>query len=175
MDRITRTASILQPMLVIFTLFYIWKTAGGTLDYALLSPDRWQNDDWAHPDAQIALITRLVYLAVWLTPIAFGLLAVGTATSMMGLVQRGVLFDTRIANRFRLIGFATAASGAADLVANFLNPMIISWHNPDGPLPPTFYFNSESAGLILCGGGFYLVGWIMGEAIAIARDNEGFV
>ena len=94
---------------------------------------------------------------------------------MMGLVQRGVLFDTRIANRFRLIGFATAASGAADLVANFFNPMIISWHNPDGPLHPTFFFNSESAGLILCGGGFYLVGWIMGEAIAIARDNEGFI
>ena len=38
-----------------------------------------------------------------------------------------------------------------------------------------FYFNSESAGLILCGGGFYLVGWIMAEAIAIARDNEGFL
>jgi hypothetical protein len=175
MDRIIRTARILQPMLALFTVFYIWKTAGGTLDYALLSPDRWQNDTWAHPNAQIALATRLVYLAVWLTPIAFGLLAVGTATSMLGLVQNGVLFDARIANRFRLIGFGTAASGAADLVANFFSPMIISWHNPEGALPPSFYFNSESAGLILCGGGFYLVGWIMGEAITIARDNEGFI
>ncbi len=175
MDRITRTARILQPMLAIFTVFYIWKTAGGALDFALLSPDRWQNHEWASPDAHIVLTTRLMHLAVWLTPIAFGLLAVVTATLMLGLVQNGVLFDTRIANRFRLIGAATAASGAADLIANFFNPMIMSWHNPDGPLPPSFYFNSESAGMILCGGGFYLVGWIMGEAIAIARDNEGFI
>jgi hypothetical protein len=175
MDRIKRTATILQPMLAIFTLFYIWKTAGSTLDYALLSPERWQNDYWAHADAQIALATRLVYLAVWLTPIAFGLLAVGTSAAMLGLVKTGVLFDTRIAARFRLIGLGTAASGAADLVANYFDPMMISWHNPDGALPPTFYFNSESAGLILCGGGFYLVGWIMAEAIAIARDNEGFI
>jgi hypothetical protein len=142
MHRIKRTAAILQPMLAIFTVFYIWKTAGGTLDYALLSPDRWQNDYWAHANARIALSTRLVYLAVWLTPIAFGLLAVGTATSLMGLVKNGVLFDRRIAARFRLIGFATAASGAADLVANFFDPMIISWHNPDGALPPTFFLNS---------------------------------
>jgi hypothetical protein len=175
MQRITRTATILQPMVIIFTLFYIWKTAGGTVDFALLSPDLWMTSAWVHPDAQIAQATRYVYLGIWLLPIAFGLLAIAAGWAALGLVRRGTLFDARIAARFRLIGFATAASGAADLWANFWTPMVMSWHNPDGPLPPNFYFNSESAGLILCGGGFYLVGWIMGEAIALARDNEGFV
>jgi hypothetical protein len=175
MERIVTTAKILQPLLVVFSIFYLWKTAGGTLDYALLSPERWQNDVWAHPEAKIAMTTRWVYLIVWMTPIIFGLLAIGIAALLLRRVEKGTLFDGRIASGFQGIGVCVAASGAADLLANYVQPALISWHNPDGRLPPSFYFNSESAGLILCGGGFFLVGWIMAEAIKIAEDNKGFV
>jgi hypothetical protein len=175
MDRIKRTAAILQPMLVIFAVLYIWLSAGGTLDYALLSPQLWMDSYWVHPDAQIATTTRVVYLIMWLLPVVFGLLATAVAIALLRLVQRGVLFDTRIAARFRLVGFSVAASGATDLWAEFWTPVVMSWHNPDGLMPPSSYFDSVAAGNFLLGGGFYLVGWIMAEAITVARDNEGFI
>ncbi len=175
MERIRNTAATLQPMLVIFALFYLWKTAGGTVDFALLSPELWLNDDRVETGADIAMGTRITYLALWLAPIIFGFLALGIAASLLGLVQQDILFDARIARRFRWVGLAVAASGAADLFANFVTPCVLSWHNSSGVLPPSFYFNSESAGLLLCGGGFYLVGWIMAEAISIAHDNQGFI
>lgn len=175
MTRITSTASTLLPVMGVFLVLYVSLTAGGTLDYALLSPERWLQSPWVEPGAEIATATRIVYAAVWLLPVAAGVVAVLSAVELLSLVRRGVLFDQRIARRFRIAGIGCAASGALDLLANLVTPTILSWHNPSGAFAPSFYFNSEAAGLILCGGGFYLTGWIMAEAIRLKDENEGFV
>lgn len=175
MTRITSTASALLPVMGVFLVLYVSLTAGGTLDYALLSPERWLQSPWVEPEAEIATATRIVYAAVWLLPVAAGVVAVLSAVELLSLVRRGVLFDHRIARRFRIAGIGCAASGALDLLANLVTPTILSWHNPSGAFAPSFYFNSEAAALILCGGGFYLTGWIMAEAIRLKDENEGFV
>jgi hypothetical protein len=175
MTRVRTTATALLPVMGLFLVLYILFTAMGTLDYALLSPDLWLQSPWVEPGAEIATATRFVCAVVWLLPVAAGVLAVLSAIELLSLVRKGVLFDHRIARRFRIAGIACAASGALDLVANLFTPVILSWHNPSGPFGPSFYFNSEAAGLILCGGGFYLTGWIMAEAIRLKDENEGFI
>lgn len=175
MDRIRSTAAALLPVMGVFVVLYVSITAMGTLDYALLSPERWLQSRWVEPGAEIATATRIVYAVVWLMPVAAGLVAVLSAIGLLTLVREGVIFDHRIARRFRIAGIACAASGALDLLANLFTPLILSWHNPSGALPPSFYFNSEAAGLILCGGVFYLTGWIMAEAIRLKAENEGFI
>lgn len=175
MERIRSTAAALLPLMGVFVVLYVAITAMGTLDYALLSPERWMQSPWVEPGAEIATATRIVYAVTWLLPVAAGLVAVLSAIALLALVRKGVIFDHRIARGFRIAGTACAASGALDLVANLMTPLILSWHNPSGPFGPGFYFNSEAAGLVLCGGGFYLTGWIMAEAIRLKDENEGFI
>ena len=75
----------------------------------------------------------------------------------------------------RLAGIGTALSGLTDVVANLFTPQVMSLSNPGGVLPFEWYFDSEPAGLVVCGGGFYLIGWIMTEARRLADENEGFI
>jgi hypothetical protein len=175
MENVKLTAKVLQPLFAIFAVLYLWFTVSGTLNFALLSPEYWAKNSLVHPDAQIALTTRLTYLVTRLLHVPIGLLAIIMAIGIMRLVQSGLLFDARIANRFRWAGFAVALSSALAWLTGSCIITFITWHNPQGPTPPELYFSIEAAALILCGGGFYLVGWIMGEAITLAHDNEGFV
>jgi hypothetical protein len=175
MENVKLTAKVLQPLFAIFALVYLWLSVSGTVDFALLSPEYWKSNSLVHPDAEIATTTRFAFLGIRLLHVPFGLLAIVMAIAIMRLVQSGVLFDTRIASRFRWAGMALALSSALAWFTSSWIITILTWHNPQGAMPPDLYFSIEAASLILCGGGFYLVGWIMGEAISIARDNEGFV
>jgi len=175
MQRIQYMATALLPVMGVFCLFYIFVTGHDALDQALWSPDRWYESRYADPAAQITAFTRSVAAVLWVLPVIAGLAAVFMAIYVLNLVRQGVLFDERIARGFRFAGLATALSGGLGLLMVCLAPMIFSWHNPSGPLAPRFYFHSDTAGLIVCGAMFWLVGWIMREAIRIANDNEGFV
>ena len=175
MQNIRRTATLLIPVLLVFALLYVVFVAGGTLDYALFDPDKWYSSPWVHADAPAPLWQRLVYTVVWLSPVAFGLFAVYAALRAVFLIRAGVLFDDKVSLRLRQAGVGTSGSGLADFVANLLTPSILSWTNPDGAEPIRWYFDSEPAGLIVCGGGFYLIGWILAEARRLADENEGFV
>lgn len=175
MQKIKHTATLLIPVLVVFAVLYVVFTAGGTLRFGLFDRDAWFDSHWVAAGAPITLGQRLVYLTVWLLPVAFGLYAVYGALRLSLIVRRGVLFDLRISRYWRQIGLGTSASGLTDFIANLVSPKILSWANPGGAEPFRWYFDSEPAGLIVCGGGFYLVGWMMAEAIRLAEENESFV
>lgn len=175
MQKIERTATALIPVLLIFALLYSFFTAGGTLDFALLDSEKWFTSQWVAPDAPAPQWQRLTYTFVWLLPVGFGLFAVYAALQTVLLVRNGILFDNRISRRLRQVGVGTSASGFADFCGNLLSPTLLSLTNPGGPEPVQWYFDSEPAGLIVCGGGFYLIGWIIAEACRLADENEGFV
>lgn len=175
LHRVTTTANILLPVLAVFAAFYVFVTAWETVNFALLQPHWWLQDEWVDPDAQIATTTRVVYLLMWLLPIALGLFGVAAAVRLLLLVRKGVLFDARVSRGLRLVGFGVGGSGLSDMIADLFTPLVLTWHNATETMAPRFYFDSESAGLIICGGGFYLVGWIMSEAIKLADENEGFI
>ncbi|TQM90450.1 DUF2975 domain-containing protein [Roseinatronobacter monicus] len=175
MQRIQRMATALLPVMGVFCLFYVIFTGHDALDLAILTPERWLESRYADPQAQIAQSTRIIAAFAMLSPVIAGLVAVFMAIYVLNLVRQGVLFDERIAQGFRVAGVATAVSGILGMAISWLRPTILSWHNQGGALAPDVFFHSDTAGLIVCGAMFWLVGWIMREAIRIADDNEGFV
>lgn len=175
MKKIQMTASLLIPVLVVFAVLYVVFTAGDDLHFAFLDRARWYDSPWVHPQSSGSNWQRGLYLLVWLTPVVLGLFAVYSALQLVFLIRRRILFDTRISKLLRLVGIGTAGSGLADFAGNLITPQIMSLTNPEGPVAFRWYFDSEPAGLVVCGLGFYLIGWIMAEARRIADENEGFV
>ncbi len=175
MQKIRGTASALIPVLLIFVTLYVYFIGGDTLWFAFLDQNQWYHSGWVHPDAPVPFLQRLIYFIVWITPVAFGVFAVYAALRAMALIRKGILFDERVSLRLRQAGIGTSGSGLADFLANLVTPMMLSWTNPDGPEPIRWYFDSEPAGLIVCGGGFYLIGWILAEARRLADENESFI
>lgn len=175
MQRIKTLAGLLMGPALLFGLIYPATELWGTWRYALFEPELWRWNRWFEPGADIATGTRLVYGALWSLPPLFGGLAMAMALGCLQLMRQGILFDARLAARLKAAGACTALSSATNMVMMGLTPTIISWHNPSGVLPPALHYNSETVGLIFCGAGFWLVGWVLAEAIRIARENEQFI
>lgn len=175
MEKIQRTATLLIPVLGVFAALYVVFVAGDTLRFAFFDPNAWYTSGWVHPEAPVPLWQRAIYAVVWILPVAFGLYAVCAALRVVLLMRTGTLFDDSVGLRMRQVGIGTSMSGLADFCANLVSPTILSLTNPNGAEPLSWYFDSEPAGLIVCGGGFYLIGWILTEARRLADENEGFI
>jgi len=175
MKKIETTATALIPVLLIFAVLYVVFTAGEDLEFAFLDRDLWYESSWVADASPAPNWQRALYLFVWILPVAFGLFAVYCALRLVLLIRKGVLFDPPVSRLLRWVGIGTSGSGLADFVGNLYTPQILSLTNPKGPVPFEWYFDSEPAGLIVCGGGFYLIGWILAEALKLADENEGFI
>ena len=175
MLKIQRAATWMIPMLLLFAALYIWFTAGSDVRFAFLDRELWYNSRWVHPDAAGPNWQRALYLFVWILPVAIGIYGAICAIRLLLLIRRGILFDKRISRLLKLVGVSTFGSGFADFFGNLITPQIMSLMNPDGPVPFRWYFDSEPAGLMMCGIGFYLTGWIMTEARKLADENEEFI
>ena len=175
MQRIQTLAGLLMGPALLFGLLYPATELWGTWRYALFEPGLWNWNRWFEPGAEIATATRLVYGLLWSLPPLFGGLAMAMAFGCLWLMRQGILFDTRLAFRMRALGGFVVLSSVTHQAMMSLTPTIISWHNPSGALPPVLHYNSETLGLIFCGAGFWLVGWVLAEAIRIARENEQFI
>lgn len=175
MKKIQITATALVPVLLVFAVLYVFFTAGSTLEFAFLDREKWYSTGWVAADAPVPDWQRFLYLVVWLTPVATGLVAVLAALRAVLLIRSGILFHERVSRQLRWAGLGTSGSGLTDFLATLFSPTLLSLTNPGGAEPLTWYFDSEPAGLIVCGGGFYLIGWILSEARRLADENEGFI
>lgn len=176
MNRIKRLSTIAMVLLAPMLIYYPYEALSWNLELSFLDPGRWtRNDRWVHPEAMIAMPTRIVFFIVWLIPTLTGWLAYAVGFSMLLLLYKGAVFDRRIADRLVWMGLLIFASAATSLLAGAVSPMIRSWHNPEGPLPLRFWYDSGNIGLAFCGLAFLFLGTVMREAIRIARENEEFV
>ena len=175
MQKIHNAATFLVPLLLVFAVLYVIFTAGGTLNFSFLERELWYESRWVEAGAASPVWQRSLYFVIWILPVAFGLFAVFMAMKIALQLRRGILFDHNIGRWLRYAGIGTSGSGLADFLANLITPSILSLSNSEGPLPIQWYFGSEPAGLIVCGGGFYLIGWVMAEAKRLSDENEGFI
>jgi hypothetical protein len=168
-------STIALILIVPFLVYYPYTAFEWQLNMAFWDPQRWLNSGWVENGAVIAPMTRIVYFLMWSPAVVAGVLSLLAAGRVALFFRNGILFDDRVARAIKSVGQFTIASSAIHVFAACLSPMIVSWHNPSGPLPMRFWFSSAHCSLIFCGMGFLLLGVVMREAIKIARDNEGFV
>lgn len=163
---------VMLPVMIYYPYHGLW----WNLEMSFLDMGRWtRNSAWVHPDAEIAMTTRVVFFVLWLIPTILGMLGYLTGFWALLLFRQGVVFDPRIARRLFWMGVFIFSSSATALVAGAVSPMIRSWHNPEGPLPLRIWFSSGDFGLAFCGLAFVFLGIVLKEAIKIARENEEFV
>lgn len=97
------------------------------------------------------------------------------ALRLIWYFRQGKVFDERVARAIMWLGRCTAASSTIHILAACVSPKIVSWHNPSGPLPLRLWLGTEHVSLVLCGLAFMLMGYVLREAIKVARENESFV
>lgn len=175
MSKIKTVATCTIPLLMLFTVYYIYRGMEWQLNMAFLDPDRWLASRFVDPDAVIAKSTRILYFAMWQIPLYAGTIALGTALRILLLLRRGILFDLKISRAISWLGLMTALSAATELIAAALSPKVLSLHNADGPAPLRFWYSSTSFSLLFYGIAFVMMGWVLSEAIKIDRENKEFV
>lgn len=176
MERIRFLSGIAMIVMLPMLIYYPYQGLGWNLELSFLDMGKWtRHDGWVHPETQIAMTTRVVFFTLWAIPSVVGWLGYASGFWALILLRQGIVFDDRIANRLTWMGILVFISSTAALFAGALSPMIRSWHNPDGPLPLRFWYNSGNIGLAFCGLAFLFLGLVMREAIKIARENEEFV
>ena len=176
MKRIRNLSTVAMIVMLPMLIYYPYEALSWNLELSFLDLGKWtRNDSWVHPDAQIAMGTRVVFFSIWAIPVLLGVLGYLSGFSALLLLRRGIVFDQRVARGLTRMGIFVFLSSALSLVAGAVSPMIRSWHNPDGPLPLRFWYDSGNFGLAFCGLAFLFLGLVMQEAIRIARENEEFV
>jgi len=176
MHRIRNLSTFAMVLLIPMLIYYPYEALSWNLELSFLDPGKWtRNDAWVHPNAQIAMSTRIVFFVVWFVPTVLGWSAYATGLSILWLLRGGTVFERRIADRLVWMGALIFGSATTSLLAGAVSPMIRSWHNPDGPLPLRFWYDSGNIGLALSGLAFIFLGIVLKEAIKIARENEEFV
>ncbi len=175
MQKIKSMATIAFVVLLPYLVYYPYEALNWQLNMAFLDPSEWQEHRWAHSDVEIAAMTRAVFFAIWCSAVIWGTAGLLWACRVIWLFWRGAVFDLRVAKAILWLGRCIVAGNVTHIAAACVSPMIVSWHNPEGPLPLRFWYSSTHLGLILCGLAFVLMGAVMREAIRIARENEEFV
>jgi hypothetical protein len=175
MIRIHNMSTVALILIAPFLIYYPYKAFEWQLNMSFLDPQRWLNSGWVEAGAEIAPLTRVVYFLVWSPAVVAGILSLLAAGRVAWFFRNGVLFDDRVARAIMWAGRFTIASSGIHIFAACVSPMIVSWHNPSGPLPLRFWFSSAHCLIIFCGMAFLLLGAVMREAIKMARENEEFV
>jgi hypothetical protein len=175
MTKIRNMSTMAMILIAPFLIYYPYKAFEWQLNMSFLDPERWLNSGWVEAGAEIAPFTRVVYFLVWSPAVLAGILSLLTAGRVAWFFRNGVLFDDRVAQAIMWVGRFTIASSGIHILAACVSPLIVSWHNPSGPLPLRFWFSSAHCSIIFCGMAFLLLGAVMREAIKMARENEEFV
>ncbi|EBA16624.1 hypothetical protein RSK20926_02429 [Roseobacter sp. SK209-2-6] len=175
MPHIRTVARLLILPMGIFVIYYFYKGMEWQLNIAFLEPERWMKSRYVSPEAVVETSTRIFYFVMWQVPLYCGLTAYAFAVICLIRLARGYLFDQGIARCCMMIGTFTAVSSGSNLIAAAFSPMILSWHNPEGPAPLRFWYSSTHFSLVFYGFAFLMMGWILQEAIRVDKENREFV
>lgn len=175
MKKIRTLSLIAMVILAPYLIAYPYFALEFQLQMVFLNPGLWETHRWVSEGAVIATTTRAVYFLMWLVPTILGVGAILTALSIARLFYAGTIFADRVALKVMRLGQYTASSAFLTILAGCATPKVISWHNVDGPLDFRLWISVPNAGLVLCGLAFLLMGAVLREGIALAKENEAFV
>lgn len=118
---------------------------------------------------------RVTYYALLQGFTVFNLLVLWFAIQFCVHIIRGRYIHVETMMALRRVGIWMSVSiGYSVIFPVFIRPLL-SWNNPSGMVGPRLYLNSTELALMAMGVAFVIVGWIMGKAIELAAENEGFV
>ncbi|MEL7115280.1 MAG: DUF2975 domain-containing protein [Pseudomonadota bacterium] len=122
------------------------------------------------PNSVIWGVTLLGFLP--LLPVVFVLISM---RRLFGFYRCGETLSLRCALAIKRIGLGVLLTFVVGVLTHSLQVLALTMPNAPGERSLSIAFNSNDFALLLTGGLLLLIGWVMGEAVAVAEENRGFV
>ena len=114
-------------------------------------------------------------MLVGLLPFGPGLFVLVHMRRLFRRYRAGETLSYGCAQAIRRIGAGVLAMFGLGLLTYTLQILVLTSANPVGQRALSVNFGSNDLALLLTGGLVLLIGWVMGEAVAAAEENRGFV
>jgi len=180
--RLRLVATLLLIATVLFTILWSWLLLRWVVPQVF--GDLIYENYFVEEGAQVTIMMRAIYGSLWFITIGAGLVGAGFAVQMLWRVRAGEYFTERTALSIKRFGLALVAAMICDTVLAAFGHSVLTWGNAPlvvgaegsiGYVPPTYYYDSGDITVLLCGIGFFLIGWILQEGGRIETENRGFV
>jgi len=134
---------------------------------------------WVDEGATVSFGQKAAYFRLWLTVAVAAWFTFYAAIRMLLTLRIGAFFAVETCRRIQVFGAALVVTFILDTILTIVQFPIITWNNPAdgavGNMAATYYFNSASITIMLCGLGFFAMGWMFHEGAQMAEENEGFI
>jgi len=125
--------------------------------------------------AGITPIKRDLLRVLYCLPLAVTLCGLWNVRMLFGCYARGEVFSPAPAAFIRNLGLVMLASVGVSLLMPIAGSLLLTYDNPAGSRQLSIGVSSDTYMLVLLGGLFLVIGWVMREAARISEENSRFV
>lgn len=177
MGRIRLLTSVMIGITALFCVFWLSNIFGWFIPFVF--GENTPAHPWARPDGELTWQQKYIFVGLWVILIKYALDCFWAAIGLLWALRAGRFFTVDTCRRIQVLGRLLVITMIAETAVSALAPPILTWYNqPDvgvGFLPASYYFDSGDIALLLCGLGFFVIGWVLAEGARIAEENKAFV
>ena len=168
-------ARALLAGLIAFGAYYPYTFLRTMIPLAFSGPESWQFL-WIVDDTALApLGARLFHFSMWVPTVLATQGMILAAIWLVGLLLRGIYFETRTVRALQWVGGLAAVAGATALVSMSFEAWVLTAYNSGERAPIRFHFESGEIGVLLTGLGLFLLGWVLRVTVIMRRENQEIV
>lgn len=147
-----------------------------------------QSHRWVEADVIVTFGQKAAYGLVWGVMLGLTWFTFWAALHMLKALHAGQFFEADTCKRIQRLGLALSATMVGDTILAAVTPPLLTWNNAPlvivdgeraagsiGYRPLRYFYDSGDIAMLLCGLGFFILGWVLAEGVHIAEENKGFV
>lgn len=124
----------------------------------------------------VPLWGRMAQFGLWLPTIIATQIMILLAIYLVWLIEREVLFERRTVRTLKWIGASAAIAAFCALVAIAIDAWwLTSWNTELPKRSIHIHLESGEMGVLLCGLGLFLLGYVLDIAVLKQRENEEMI
>lgn len=123
----------------------------------------------------IQMPQQVIVVLVLLLPFATLAYGLWRLQALFGLYAQGTFFTRANIQALRAFAGSLAIAALLSPLVSGLLSVVLTWNNPPGQKALHISFGSQQGLLLLIGGAFWVIAWIMGEAKKIADENAEII
>ncbi len=178
--RMARVQLLTTVMILLTVLFCAyWSVSALRFISYFIFGDGMQGSPFIDAGVTVGIGQRVAYFVVWAVVVGSAWFTFYAAVMLLLAFRAGAFFTVPTCRRMQILGAALVATIIADTALTVSIFSIMTWSNPvDGAVGfvgPALAFNSSNITIMLCGLGFFSMGWVLYEGAQIAEDNKGFI
>jgi len=162
--------------LAVFAVYYPYKFLVSSLPFAFSGDPSWQVHWMVDDTALVPFWARLAHFGLWIPTVVGTQIMIFLALYLVWLIHREVLFESRTVMALKWVGGSAVIAAFFALIAMALDAWwITSWNTELEKQPIHLRLESGEMGVLLCGLGLFLLGYVMDIAVLKKRENEGMI